>query len=79
MLILCLLLAFSHWQLAIGFFLLYKFTPKPHLVSKGCSCNARHKKQRRAVLSVLPFADLYASGSKYPAITTKLLVVSLHY
>ena len=43
MLILCLLLAFSHWQLAIGFFVLYKFTPKPHLVSKGSSCNARHK------------------------------------
>ena len=79
MLILCLLLAFSHWQLAIGFFLLYKSTLTQYLVSKGSSCNARDIKQRRAVLSVLPFADLYASGSKYPAITTKLLVVSLHY
>ena len=37
--------------------------------------NARHKKKRRAVLAVLPFADFWVSGSRYPAITIKLLGV----
>ena len=42
------------------------------LLSKGSSCNARVKKRRRAVLVVLPFVGVLASGSKYCLFTTKL-------
>ena len=42
------------------------------LLASECSrCNARYKKQRRAVLVVLPFAGVYGSGSRCCAITLK--------
>ncbi|MBQ5692157.1 MAG: hypothetical protein IIV72_01745, partial [Alistipes sp.] len=43
------------------------------LASEWWIYNARPEKQRRAVLSVLPFVGARGSGSKYAAITLKYL------